>query len=134
MPRGRPKGAKNLRTIIREAEENVGSKYVNQVLDCLWVMENAMRHFFILAEGQKGTLSEVNEYYKEAARLGALVAPYRHPRLSAVKLAGNTEALNGFKPDATAEELRAELARRVAAMARAGLIDLAALPEPEAGN
>ena len=123
--------AKNLRTIIREAEENVGSKYVNQVLDCLWVMENAMRHFFILAEGQKGTLSEVNEYYKEAARLGALVAPYRHPRLSAVKLAGDPNAINGFKPDATKEELRAELTRRVSQMVQEGLIDLQALPPPE---
>jgi len=66
-----PEGLRDFRTIIREAKENVGSKYVNQPLDRLWVMENAMRDFFILAEGQKGTLSEVNEYYKEAARLGA---------------------------------------------------------------
>ena len=51
-----PEGLRDFRTIIREAEENVGSKYVNQPLDCLWVMENAMRDFFILAEGQKGTL------------------------------------------------------------------------------
>jgi hypothetical protein len=125
--------AKNLRTIIREAEENVGSKNVNQVLDCLWVMENAMRHFFILAEGQKGTLSEVNEYYKEAARLAALVAPYRHPRLSAVKLAGAPNAVAAFKPDATLDELREELTKRVLELAQSGLIniDLAALPRPE---
>jgi hypothetical protein len=36
-----------------------------------------------------------------------------------------------FKPNATAEELRVELARRVAAMRDAGLIDLEALPPPE---
>jgi hypothetical protein len=36
-----------------------------------------------------------------------------------------------FKPDATLEELRAELGKRVVEMARAGLIDLAALPQPE---
>ena len=98
-----------------------------------------MRHFFILAEGQKGTLSEVNEYYKEAARLGALVAPYRHARLSAIKLAGDPNAgTGGFKPNATLDELREELGKRVVAMAQAGLIDidLAALPqpEPEGGN
>ena len=96
------------------------------------VARNAKGHHLILAEGQKGTLSEVNEYYKEAARLGALVAPYRRARLSAIKLAGDPNAGTGtFKPDATLEELREELGKRVVAMAQAGLIDLAALPQPE---
>ena len=96
-----------------------------------------MRYFYSLAEARKesgGTIGEVIGYYKEAARLAALAAPYRHGRLSAIKLLGDPNAGTGtFKPDATLEELRGELGKRVAAMARAGLIDLAALPEPEGG-
>jgi hypothetical protein len=48
-----------------------------------------------------------------------------------VKLAGDPNAAVGtFKPGMSLDELRAELAKRVVAMAQAGLIDLAALPQP----
>ena len=48
---GRPKGpTENRRTILREAEQHVGSKYVDQVLDSLYVIETGMQHFFIRAE------------------------------------------------------------------------------------
>ena len=47
---GRPKGSKNRRTILREAEQYVGAKYVDQVLDSLYVLESAMRHFYVRAE------------------------------------------------------------------------------------
>jgi hypothetical protein len=40
-------GFLNRRTILREAEEHVGAKYVDQVLDSLYVIEKAMRHFFL---------------------------------------------------------------------------------------
>jgi hypothetical protein len=56
------------------------------------------------------------------------VAPYRHARLSAVKLAGDPNNLVRFKDDATAEELRAEMMRRIAELSEAGSIDLQALP------
>jgi hypothetical protein len=52
---GRPKGSKNKRTILKEAEDKVGPNYVDQVLDSLYVMESAMRHFFIRAEIRKST-------------------------------------------------------------------------------
>jgi hypothetical protein len=89
---GRPKGSKNRRTILKEAEQHVGAKYVDQVLDSLYVLESAMRHFYIRAEIRKHTNDEpdlIDADYERAARLAALVAPYRHPRLSAVKLAGD---------------------------------------------
>ena len=78
--------------LLREAEQHVGSKYVYQVLDSLYVIEMAMRHFFLRAEMGKNAgrkEEEVDEDYKQAAALAALVAPYRHARLSAVKLAGD---------------------------------------------
>jgi hypothetical protein len=71
------------------------------------------------------------EYYKEAMHAANLAVPYRHPRLSAVKLAGNTDALVGFKWDATVEELRVELAKRFAILRDSGMVDLEALPLPE---
>jgi hypothetical protein len=64
----------------------VGAKYVDQVLDSLYVLENAMRHFYIRAEMGNNTgrkKEEVDEDYKQAAALAAMVAPYRHARLSA---------------------------------------------------
>jgi hypothetical protein len=88
---GRPKGARNKRTLLREAEQHVGSKYVDQVLDSLYVLESSMGHFFIRAEMGKNAgrkQSEVDADYEKAAHLAALVAPYRHARLSAMKLAG----------------------------------------------
>ena len=47
---GRPKGSRNKRTLLKEAEQHVGSKYVDQVIDSLYVIETATRHFFNRAE------------------------------------------------------------------------------------
>ena len=128
---GRPKGSRNKRTLLKEAERHVGSKYVDQVLDSLYVIEMATRHFFIRAEMGKNAgrkKEEVDKDYKQAAALAALVAPYRHARLSAVKLAGDPNNPVHFRDDATADELRAELTKRLKILVSAGLIDLKALP------
>jgi hypothetical protein len=98
---------------------------VDQALDSLYVLESSMKHFFIGAEmaketGQKAEI--VDGYYERAAHLAALAAPYRHARLSAVKLAGDPNNPVRFKDDATAEELRAEMIRRIAEMRDAGVI------------
>jgi hypothetical protein len=53
--------------------------------------------------------SEVDADYKKAAHLAALVAPYRHARLSAMKLAGDPNNPVRIRDDATADELRAEI-------------------------
>jgi hypothetical protein len=82
------------------------------VLDSLYVIETAVGHFFIRAEMGKNAgrkEEEVDEDYKQAAALAALVAPYRHPRLSAVKVAGDPNNPARFNDNATADELRAEL-------------------------
>ena len=82
---GRPKGSKNRRTLLREAEEEVDlAKATGEVpLDCIYVIEKAMQHFFIRAEMGKNAgrkQSEVDGDYKQAAAFAALAAPYRHAR------------------------------------------------------
>jgi hypothetical protein len=121
---------------LKEAEQHVGLKYVDQVLDSLYVIEMAMRHFYMRAEMGKNAgrkEEEVDEDYKQAAALAALVAPYRHARLSAIKFAGDPNNPARFKDDATADELRAEIMKRLEILTSAGLIDLEALPAPSDG-
>jgi hypothetical protein len=51
-----------------------------------------MQHFYTRAEMGKNAgceQSEVDADYEKAAHLAASAAPYRHARLSAMKLAGN---------------------------------------------
>jgi hypothetical protein len=66
--------------------------------------------------------------------LGALAAPYRHPRLSAVKHLEQTDSIDGIRSDASPEELRAEIAKRVVMLAEKGYVDLEALPRPAHTN
>ena len=103
------------------------------MLDCLYVIEMAMRHFYMRAEMGKNAgrkKEEVDEDYKQAAAL-AVVAPYRHARLSAMKLAGDPNSPARFMENATADELRAEIMKHIALLSDAGVIDLEALPAPD---
>ena len=105
---------RNKRTPLKEAEQHVGSKYVDQVLDALYVLEKTMRHFFIRAEMGKNAgrdQSEVDADYKKAAAfLGSVGGTIsRHARLSAMKLAGDPNNPVRIRDDATADELRAEI-------------------------
>ena len=63
----------------------------------------------------------------------ALAAPYRHAKLSAIKLAGDPNNPARFKDDASADELREEVMRRLGVLHEAGVIDLRALPVPKGG-
>jgi hypothetical protein len=67
---------------------------------------------------------EIDNDYKQAAALAALAAPYRHARLSAMKLAGDPN---------NPEELRAEMHKHLNILIEGGLIDLEALPLPKRG-
>ena len=132
---GRPKGAKNRRTLLREAEEALGrGRDPNEIVDMLHAIERAATHFFIRAEMGKNAgrrAEEVDRDYKQAATLAALAAPYRHARLSAVKLASSpTDPMQNWDK-ATAEELRAEIMQRLSILSEAGIIDLEALPPPK---
>jgi hypothetical protein len=93
-----------------------------------------MQHFFLRAEMGKNAgrnHSVVDADFERAAHLAAMVAPYRHARLSAVKLAGDPNNPVHFKDDATADELRAEINRRLMVLQKAGIIELQPLPAPE---
>jgi hypothetical protein len=99
------------------------------------VIEMAAKHFFIRAEMGKNAgrrQSEVDEDYSQAAHLAALVAPYRRPRLSAVKLAGGSNNPVSAWNDATAEELKAEINRRLTVLQEAGILELKVIEAPEA--
>jgi hypothetical protein len=122
---------------LREAHKaRVDALREPEIVDSLHVLERSMRHFFIRAEmganaGRKQ--ADVDEDYKQAAALAAMLAPYRHARLSAMKLAGDPNNPVRFKDDASAAELREEIMRRLRILVSAGLIDLKALPVPEGG-
>jgi len=53
--------------------------------------------------------------------------------IGALKLAGDPNNPVRFKEDATTEELRAEIMRRLGVLQEAGVIDLTALPTPKRG-
>jgi len=125
---GRPKGAKNRRTLLREAEEALGrGRDPNEIVDMLHVIERAATHFFIRAEMGKNSgrrADEVDQDYRQAAALAALAAPYRHPRLSAMTLAGDPNNPLRIRDDATADELRAEIMKHLNVLVEGGIIDL----------
>jgi hypothetical protein len=134
---GRPKGAKNKLTILREAHKaRIDALREPEIIDSLHVLERSMRHFFIRAEmGMNAgrNQSEVDADYEKAAHLAALVAPYRHARLSAVKLAGDPNNSVPFKDGASVDELREEIMQDLGRLVSAGVIDLKALPVPDGG-
>jgi hypothetical protein len=134
---GRPRGARNRRTLLREAEEALGrTRDPNEVVDMLHVIEKAASHFYLRAEMGKNTgrnQSEVDADYEKAAHLAALAAPYRHARLSAMKLAGDPNNSIRIRDDATMDELRAEMHKHLNILIEGGLIDLEALPAPNRG-
>jgi hypothetical protein len=105
-------------------------------IDSLHVMEIGMRHFLtkaMTAKANKGKPEVVDENMLQAVSIAEKIAPYRHARLSAVKLAGDPNSPVRFKDDATADELREEVMRRLRILAEAGVIDLQALPVPKGG-
>jgi hypothetical protein len=77
--------------------------------------------------GDKADQLVVDAAFNQAAALAEKVAPYRHARLSAMKLVATDQ--NKIRDDITAAELRQEI---LADMRRLGLFDdLAAVPVPE---
>ena len=92
-----------------------------------------MRYFYSLAQtGRKANapLDEVRKCFEKAAYLAALAAPYRHPRLSAVKL--NKEPVDpALRQEASLEELRVKIQKHWKRLAP--VLDLEALVAPGDG-
>jgi hypothetical protein len=128
----RPKGSKNRRTVLREAEVAMGKR--EEFVDSMHVLEYTMGHFYaraLLLKNNNGKPEQIDADLKEAAAIAEKIAPYRYPRLSAVRLAGAPNNPARIKDDATLEELRAEVAKHLTRLVSAGVIDLKALPLPD---
>ena len=135
---GRPKGSKNRSTILREAQETMLARGLmgreQEFLDSLHVMEVGMRHFFAKAmhgKANKGKPETIDANMLQAVSIAEKIAPYRHARLSATKILGDPNSPLRIRDDASADEIRAEIMKRLAVLTSAGLIDLQALPAPD---
>ena len=134
---GRPLGAKNKRTLLREANMRGAAARAQFDLamtddvsinaDSLAVMEDAMAYFYCLALKERHRNGDadpkaIRDNLREAVTIAKEVAPYRHARLSSVKVGtDNTNA--PYVPDGvTAAELREEL---FSMMARSGVLPTA---------
>ena len=101
-------------------------------LDCLGVLEEAMRHFYLKAVIEKtaGELADwaaVDRAMMQAASLARDLAAWKHPKLSAVRIAG--ELKQGPADGATLDEL---LERIKGELVKLGpIIDLEVTREPE---
>jgi hypothetical protein len=131
---GRPKGAKNIRTRVREAEAALGVSAPD--LDSLHVLEQIMAYFYLrgMALKSKGGKPElIAANLRHAAAIAQKVAPYRHPRMGSMKLASDPNDTDKIGDDVIADELRAEVMARLAELIETGVIDLQALPFPANG-
>lgn len=135
---GRPKGGKNRSTILREAQEAMVAcgllGHEQDFLDSLAVMEEGMRHFYVRAMAAKQTKQPdkvIDAAMIQAVQIAEKVAPYRHARLSAVRLAGDPNNPLRFKDDATADELREEIMHHLGVLVDGGVLDLGELLAPK---
>jgi hypothetical protein len=131
---GRKKGSKNASTLWRNAQKSLADgSIVVEAADPIEVIENVMRYFYAMGlQGvkAKAPVDEVGKYFKMAVHAAAIAAPFRQPRLSAVKHVDGLSrdgSIDGISPNATPEELRAEIAKRVKLLADKGYIDLDAI-------
>jgi hypothetical protein len=117
---GRPKGAKNTSTVWREAQGSlVDGTLVLDAADPIDIIENFMRYFYAIGlhgAKSKAPVDEVQKCFQKALYAASLAAPYRHARLSAVKHLEQADSIDGISANATAEELRAEIAKRIRQM------------------
>ncbi len=135
----RKKGSKNKRTLMREARlrqdamSTAGAPPLEA--DSLAIMEEAMRFFYAEAfaerwksDGSEGNKQIIAANYKEAVAIAKEVAGFRHPRLSAVKIAGNPN--EPLIPDnMTIEQLRQDIVSEVARLGH--VLDLPVVREPQ---
>jgi hypothetical protein len=128
---------KNRRTLLRGAEERLAiERDPVKIVNIVYVMEEAASFFFRRAVNglrQKRKEMQITEDYERAARIASVAAPYRHARLSAMKLAGDPNNPVRIRDDASMDELRAEMMKHLGILIDGGLIDLEALPVPSRG-
>jgi hypothetical protein len=131
--------SKNTSTRWREAQVLAGDGGLAvDVGDPLEAIEQIMRYFYRLGmQGAKAKapIEQVQKCFNRALHAASIAAPYRHPRLSAVKhIEHQGTTIDGISANATPEELRAEIAKRVVLLRDKGYVDLEALPPPANGK
>ena len=128
--------SKNRKTLLREAEEALEHPRAPlEIADSVCVMESAMMYFYTLALSKKHLgkpEAEVSAAMKEALMAAERVAPFRHPKLAAMKLAGGPSNPLRMMDNATAEELKAEIMRHLRILAP--VLGLEALMAPADGS
>jgi hypothetical protein len=136
MPRGRPKGAKSVKTRIAIARAELAAKAppidYSMPIDSLDIMERVMRHFYQRAMieqsiGVQADWKKVDSLMMQTAQVAEKVARYKHAALSAVKLAGDIStrsAMESMSLDELLVRIKTELAKL------GPLIDLEAIWEP----
>jgi hypothetical protein len=136
---GRPRGSKNRSTILREAHEAMVARglfgHEQDFLDSLAVMEEGMRHFYTRAMAAKQAKQPdevIDVAMVQAVQIAEKIAPYRHARLSAVKLAGDPNNPVRVHDNATIEELRELVKMHYDRLAP--VLDLKSLMPPGDGN
>jgi hypothetical protein len=133
------KGGKNASTLWREAQELLNSgSIVVEAADPIEIIENVMRYFNAMGlQGakNKAPIDQVQNCFQNALHAASLAAPYRHARLSAVKhIDHQGTTIDGISANATPEELRIEIAKRIALLRDKGYVDPDALPAPAQGG
>jgi len=127
----RTTGAKGKRTLIREenqrraaeeAAKTAGATQDPQIMvDCLTVMEEAMRYFRGRALAERGKPEAerkedvIRAAYLDAAAIAEKAAPYRHYKLAAVKVQGDLDKNKGLD-NATADQLKSEIMAEMLAL------------------
>jgi hypothetical protein len=95
---GRKPGAKNRRTLQREARvaaieagTALPSAKGYDRIDCLVVMEEAMRFFYETADKarKKDDIGGFKSGIRDAITVAKDLAPYRHPRLTTTRIGGD---------------------------------------------
>ena len=122
---------KNRRTLLREAELKIVDR--GEFLDSLVVLEESMRHFYILAMQLKavgGNPDEVDANLLKAVDIAEKIMPYRHHRLAAIKL-DKDPVMGGLHENASLAELEAEMKKHWLRLAP--VLDLEALVAPSDG-
>jgi hypothetical protein len=118
--------------LLREAELKIVDR--GEFLDSLVVLEEGMRHFYILAMQLKavgGKPDELDANLLKAVAIAEKVMPYRHHRLAAIKL-DKDPLPPGLRQDASLEELEAEMKKHWLRLAP--VLDLEALMAPADGS
>jgi hypothetical protein len=136
MPRGRPKGAKSLKTRVAIARAELAAKAppidYSTPLDSVDILERVMRHFYLRAMieqsvGLQTDWKKVDALMMQTAQVAAKVAAFKHAKLSALRLVGDptSKSIEGASLDELLERIKAELTKL------GPILDIEVVREPE---